>query len=90
MIIEKSTVIPPSLMVLFVFVKPKLVMIGTPRLLPLLRNPMTESYVPGSWLWRMVLALPLVVIFTTYAVSIMAVKRIFKHNLKEKHERCIF
>ena len=42
-------------------------MIGT----PLLRNPMTESYVPGSWLWRMVLVLPLVVIFATYAVSIM-------------------
>ena len=56
----------------------------------LFRNPMTESYVPGSWLWRMVLVLPLVVIFTTYAVSIMEVKRIFKHNLKEKHERCIF
>ena len=71
----------------FVLVKPKSVMIGTPRLLPLLRNPMTESYVPGSWLWRMVLVLPLVVIFTTYAVSIMAVKGIFKHNVKEKHER---
>jgi len=35
----------------------------------LYRNPMTESYVPGSWLWRMVLVLPLVVIFTTYAVT---------------------
>ena len=57
---------------LFLLVKSELVMIGT----PLLRNPMTESYVPGSWLWRMVLVLPLVVIFTTYAVSIMAVKRI--------------
>merc|ERR1719192_2328129 len=30
---------------------------------------MTESYVPGSWLWRMVLVLPLVVIFATYAVT---------------------
>ena len=71
---------------LFLLVKSELVMIGT----PLLRNPMTESYVPGSWLWRMVLVLPLVVIFTTYAVSIMEVKRIFKHNLKEKHETYIF
>ena len=31
---------------------------------------MTESYVPGFWLWRMVIVLPLLVIFASYAVSI--------------------
>jgi len=35
----------------------------------LYRNPMTESYVPGFWLWRMVILLPLLVILTTYAVT---------------------
>ena len=30
---------------------------------------MTESYVPGFWLWRMVILLPLLVILVTYAVG---------------------
>ena len=41
-----------------------------PSLIWVLRNPMTESYVPGFWLWRMVIVLPLLVIFASYAVSI--------------------
>merc|ERR1719361_288621 len=30
---------------------------------------MTYSYVPGVWLWRMVIILPLLVILPTYAVT---------------------
>merc|ERR1719341_2741152 len=32
---------------------------------------MTESYVPGFWLWRMVILLPLLVILVTYAVILL-------------------
>ena len=30
---------------------------------------MTESYVPGDWLWRMVFLVPTVGILATYSVS---------------------
>ena len=33
------------------------------------RNPMTESYVSGSWLWRMVVLVPIITVTGVYAVS---------------------
>jgi len=33
------------------------------------RNPVTVSYVPGYWLWRMVAGVPLVTILATYAMT---------------------
>lgn len=35
----------------------------------LYRNPMTDSYVPGRWLWRMVALVPLLTILASYAVT---------------------
>ena len=48
---------------------------------------MTESYVPGFWLWRMVIVLPLLVIFASYAVSISdLLKEAFTR--KDKQRTC--
>ena len=58
-----------------------------PSLIWVLRNPMTESYVPGFWLWRMVIVLPLLVIFASYAVSISdLLKEAFTR--KDKQRTC--
>lgn len=35
----------------------------------LYRNPMTDSYVPGTWLWRMVGAVPAIAILATYTIT---------------------